>query len=124
MKNYIDRMTGEVFSFEGDGSQDQFIPDYLEPLSDLELSDIRKQQESENAPTHEDFLRLAISVRDDILVKAASRIGALQDAADRGDASDEEKSLLPKLKGYRIEVNRVHLQPGFPSSINWPKAPE
>lgn len=41
MKNYIDPTTKEVFSYEADGSQDDFIKTGLLPISDAELAALR-----------------------------------------------------------------------------------
>lgn len=65
----------------------------------------------------------ASAERDARLTEAAIRIAPLQDAVDLGDASPAEEAGLTAWKRYRIAVNRVHLQPGFPSAIVWPEMP-
>ena len=41
MKNYIDPVTKEVYAYESDGSQDEFIKDGLVPISDADLVILR-----------------------------------------------------------------------------------
>lgn len=123
MKYFIDRNNDEVFAFESDGSQDDFIRADLEPLSDEELGEIRAAQEAANAPTPEQVLKSANEKRDELLAKAALRVAPLQDAVDLGDASADDEALLIKWKQYRVDVNRISRQPGFPSTITWPIEP-
>ncbi|WP_449103619.1 tail fiber assembly protein [Pseudomonas veronii] len=65
----------------------------------------------------------ALAARDALLVEATMRIAPLQDAVDLGDASPEEQVELEDWKRYRISLNRIQLQPGFPKSIDWPTTP-
>lgn len=74
-------------------------------------------------PTPEELAQAARSTRDQLLLVAAIRIDPLQDAVDLGDASDAEVSSLERWKQYRVALNRVELQPGFPTMISWPVAP-
>ena len=61
--------------------------------------------------------------RDSLLAYAAIRIAPFQDAVDLDDASTEEKEALKKWKQYRVALNRIQDQPGFPESIIWPVEP-
>ena len=45
MKHYIDKTTKEIFSYESDGSQDDYIKSGLVPISDTALSTLREEQE-------------------------------------------------------------------------------
>tara|TARA_B100000497_G_C7481314_1_gene295484 strand:- start:39 stop:326 length:288 start_codon:yes stop_codon:yes gene_type:complete len=45
MKHYINNTTKEVFAYELDGSQDHLISDSLVPITDIDLSTLRNQQE-------------------------------------------------------------------------------
>jgi hypothetical protein len=47
MKNYINNTTKEVFAYESDGSQDDFIKDGLVPITDADIATLRSQQEQE-----------------------------------------------------------------------------
>jgi hypothetical protein len=50
MKHYIDKETNEVYAYESDGSQDEFIKEGLVPISDEDLAILR-------APTTDQLLR-------------------------------------------------------------------
>lgn len=122
MKYFISE-SGEVFAYESDGSQDAFIKDGLIPLSDEELAAIRAKAEQDNQPTPEQLLQIAGSKRDELLALAGLRISPLQDAVDLDEATADEVANLKLWKGYRIDVNRVSKQSGYPTSIQWPVEP-
>ncbi|NWD73268.1 tail fiber assembly protein [Pseudomonas gingeri] len=123
MKYYIFRPTSEIFAYESDGSQDAYIRDDLELLSDDELAVIRTAQAAAAAPTPEQVLQVANAKRDDLLSVAALRLAPLQDAVDLDTATDADTTNLKLWKQYRVAVNRVPEQPGFPTTINWPAPP-
>lgn len=123
MKYYIDRATGEVFAYESDGSQDSFISHDLELLDDKGLAEVRAAQEAAAAPTPEQVLQSANAQRDSLLAVAGLRIAPLQDAVDLGSATDTDTANLKLWKQYRVAVNRVSDQAGFPATINWPAPP-
>ncbi|QNH79191.1 tail fiber assembly protein [Pseudomonas protegens] len=62
--------------------------------------------------------------RDVLLSIAANRMGPLQDAVDIDSAHADEVELLKHWKLYRIALNRIQLQPGFPTDIDWPLSPD
>lgn len=66
---------------------------------------------------------LALDTRDGLLRDATTRIAPLQDAVDLGDATAGEEIELKAWKRYRVDLNRIQLQPGFPASIDWPAVP-
>lgn len=61
--------------------------------------------------------------RDQLLQLAALRIAPLQDAVDIGTATEAEAAMLLSWKQYRVALNRISEQPGYPSEITWPAAP-
>ncbi|CAM3821679.1 tail fiber assembly protein [Pseudomonas wadenswilerensis] len=65
-----------------------------------------------------------LSLRDERLANASMRIAPLQDAVDLGEASAHEQEALLAWKRYRIALNRLDQQPGYPLSIDWPSSPE
>ncbi|SPO68096.1 tail fiber assembly protein [Pseudomonas sp. JV241A] len=65
-----------------------------------------------------------LALRDERLANASMRIAPLQDAVDLGEATEHEQSMLVAWKRYRIELNRLEKQPGYPLSIDWPASPE
>ncbi len=64
-----------------------------------------------------------LAVRDDQLRLAALRIAPLQDAHDLGDISEVEESLLTSWKRYRVALNRIEQQEGYPINVIWPPMP-
>ena|SRR5476651_2475003 len=65
----------------------------------------------------------ALSQRDQLLNVAAIRISPLEDAVDLDDASESDIANLKKWKQYRVALNRIDQQPGFPADVSWPAAP-
>lgn len=74
-------------------------------------------------PTADEVLRGALAERDLRLSLAAIRIAPLQDAVDLGESTPEEEAALLAWKRYRVQLNRVDQQVGFPQEIEWPKQP-
>lgn len=54
---------------------------------------------------------------------ADTAIAPLQDAVDLDEATPAEVSLLKDWKRYRIALNRLPEQPGYPATIDWPAPP-
>lgn len=54
---------------------------------------------------------------------ADSAIAPLQDAVDIDDATDAEVLMLKAWKKYRVALNRLPEQPGYPVDIDWPEPP-
>lgn len=61
--------------------------------------------------------------RNTLLGEAALRIDPLKDAVDLGDATPDEEALYTAWRQYRVKLMRIEQQPGFPASVDWPKAP-
>lgn len=56
-------------------------------------------------------------------VVADAAIAPLQDAVDIDDATDAEIALLKAWKKYRVALNRLPEQPGYPTTVDWPAIP-
>ncbi|WP_256216660.1 tail fiber assembly protein [Pseudomonas sp. NBRC 111142] len=54
---------------------------------------------------------------------ADSAIAPLQDAVDLDEATEAEAALLKEWKRYRIALNRLPEQAGYPATIDWPAPP-
>lgn len=122
--NYVDRTTGEIYSYDvDDEAQVAAIKFGLDPLSDEELSQIRAAQAAANAPTEEQILKGAHAKRDNLLSLAALRIAPLQDAVDLDVATPDDIANLKLWKQYRLDVSRTPSQEGFPLTIEWPAEP-
>lgn len=116
---YRDPETQEVYEYDADQVAAGVVRDGLITMTDEEV-------EEHLAPpilSPEQLTAIALSERDQRLSVAALRIAPLQDAVDIGEASaDEEQSLLA-WRRYRVAVNRVSQQAGFPADIDWPAPP-
>jgi len=55
--------------------------------------------------------------------QADAAIALLQDALDLDEATDAEAALLKEWKRYRVALNRLPEQEGYPAEINWPAPP-
>lgn len=73
--------------------------------------------------TVEQLTANALLQRDGLLRDAATRIAPLQDAVDLDMATAEETAALKAWKTYRVNLNRIEQQAGFPQSIAWPAPP-
>ena len=54
---------------------------------------------------------------------ADSAIAPLQDAVDIDEATEAETALLKDWKRYRVALNRLPEQSGYPTDIDWPAPP-
>lgn len=54
---------------------------------------------------------------------ADAAIAPLQDAVDLDEAIDAETALLKQWKRYRVALNRLPEQAGYPETIEWPTPP-
>ncbi|MFD2641876.1 tail fiber assembly protein [Pseudomonas japonica] len=54
---------------------------------------------------------------------ADAAIVPLQDAIDLDEATEAELALLKEWKRYRVALNRLPEQPGYPATIDWPVPP-
>ncbi|MBO9332921.1 phage tail protein [Achromobacter xylosoxidans] len=76
-------------------------------------------------PESEESLRARmLAERDSRLSHAAIRIAPLQDAVDVGEATADDEALLVAWKRYRVAVNRIDQEPGFPLEFAWPERPD
>ncbi|WP_060507159.1 tail fiber assembly protein [Pseudomonas sp. NBRC 111124] len=55
--------------------------------------------------------------------QADAAIAPLQDALDLDEATDDETALLKEWKRYRVALNRLPEQQGYPTDIDWPAPP-
>lgn len=54
---------------------------------------------------------------------ADAAIAPLQDAVDLDEATEAEALRLKEWKRYRVALNRLPDQPGYPAAIDWPAPP-
>ncbi|MBK5343915.1 tail fiber assembly protein [Pseudomonas sp. TH49] len=68
-------------------------------------------------------LSIVVAEIDRRRVIADKAIAPLQDAVDIDDATDADVVLLKAWKKYRVALNRLPDDPGYPSNISWPVTP-
>ncbi len=73
--------------------------------------------------TTEELAAIALAERDRRLAVATARIAPLQDAVDLGEATALEEAALLDWKRYRISLNRITQQDGYPAAVVWPEPP-
>lgn len=61
--------------------------------------------------------------REALMREAANRIAPLQDAVDLGINTVEESAALTAWKQYRVLLNRLVGQEGYPLAVDWPAPP-
>ncbi|SDE14818.1 virus tail fibre assembly protein, lambda gpK [Pseudomonas guariconensis] len=81
------------------------------------------EPEPEPEKTPEEIEAQVKAQRDGLLSFATLRIAPLQDAADLGEATAAEEAALMAWKRYRLALNRVETQEGYPETVDWPVPP-
>ncbi len=114
MKYYKDK-NNEVYAYESDGSQDEFITDTLTPISEQDALAITNPR-----PTKAQLITEAEYQKQALLNEASAAIAPLQDAVDLGIATDKEREQLREWKEYRVLINRIDTSIGI--NIEWPKS--
>lgn len=77
----------------------------------------------EPAPIPVDPLATAVMESARLRARADYEIAPLQDAVDIDEATAADIALLKAWKKYRVELNRLPDQIGYPNTIVWPIAP-
>jgi len=113
----------DMTSFRAVIGPDKRSEEFPDGLTDDEINSLEVPVLVPPSPTAEEVLALANAQRDLLLGEASLRIAPLQDAVDLGEATDDEAASLKAWKQYRVAVNRVHLQPGWPDAPAWPGVP-
>ncbi|MEB0044153.1 MULTISPECIES: tail fiber assembly protein [unclassified Pseudomonas] len=65
----------------------------------------------------------ALEQRTALMVQATVAIAPLLDAVELDMATEEERTRYEAWRRYRVLLNRVELQDGFPRAIEWPVIP-
>lgn len=124
MSGYAVRKDGKGWRAVDGSAADPDAPSKLFPDPNTETySETLPPDPVAAPPTPAEVLASANSQRDILLGVAALRIAPLQDAVDLGSATDADAANLMLWKQYRVSVNRVSGQAGFPASIDWPVQP-
>lgn len=125
MKYYIDTATEQVWAFESDGSQDEYIRETMRPMTEQEV-----YNHLNPPPTHAFLVGLEDQWRENELLVVASQLLALEEA----EAAAEEglpppPDLLPgtrnKWLAYRTKLRAwKESDPVFPNSLFRPERPK
>ncbi|MDF9617033.1 tail fiber assembly protein [Pseudomonas entomophila] len=120
---YVEMSAGEVSAYL-DPTPAYWTDGVVLVLSSHEIQGWRRASQIEI-----DVLLPALQLREAMAETAHRRAGAdsaiapLQDAVDLDDATDAEAALLKEWKRYRIALNRLPDQLGYPNTIDWPAPP-
>ncbi|WP_313395657.1 tail fiber assembly protein [Pseudomonas sp.] len=140
--------TGQVFAYAGDGSQDEYIAPGLRDMTSEEIEQHLNPVPAYwtdgsslvltagvvpgwrlATPIEINVLKPALLVQDAKIKAESLRAAAdyaitpLQDAVDLDDATEAEVTTLKAWKQYRVALNRVSEQSGYPNEIEWPAPP-
>lgn len=121
-------MTGYAVRIDGQGwrAVDCKVEDPDNPLKtypDPKTETYSETLPSAPIPGAAEVSATALANRDDLLAQASLRIAPLQDAAELEVASTSDVALLKAWKQYRVALNKIETQKGFPESIDWPSLP-
>lgn len=72
----------------------------------------------------DELISAANSKRDKLLAEASIRMSPLQDAVDLGEATAADEEMLLAWKRFRIALNAISQQDGYPQTIQWPSLPQ
>nr|ELR5257597.1 tail fiber assembly protein [Providencia rettgeri] len=114
---YFKNSNNEVFAFESDGSQDEFI--------DENLMEIMEKQAIEIANPPLSTTQLIIEAeqqKQHLLNESTVVITTFQDAINFNMATNDEIEKLDKWKIYRVLLNRIDTSTA--PDITWPVKPE
>lgn len=115
MKYFKDK-NNSVYAYEADGSQDNFVLPDLIAITENEAILLA------NPPlSHDELVVLADVEKNQRLATAKDTIAPLSDAADFGDATDEEAEKLKQWKKYRLALTRTDTSTA--PNIAWPEIP-
>lgn len=122
--------TSDGSKYEGDYKGIGAIPDHLTTEPKPSDHHVWKNggwwidPEAEEELAYDALKKQADSKIISLLQAASEAIAPLQDAVDLGMATDEEAGMLVEWKKYRVLLNRVAAQPGFPREVEWPIEPQ
>lgn len=115
MKYYKDS-SNNVFAYESDGSQDDFIlPDLIK------ITENEAMLLANPPPDKDEIIRLADAEKSQRLAVAKDAIDPLADAVDFDEATDAEIEKLKEWKKYRLALTRIDTS--MAPIVEWPQMP-
>ena len=106
---YFKDSKGNIFAYAADGSQDEFIPDGLTPISEAEGKAIASPP-----PSSADLAAEARAKRDRLLSESDWIVTR---------SIEIEEAPSPEWTDYRKALRDLPEQEGFPQAIDWPTVP-
>ena len=73
-------------------------------------------------PSKDELIKNAESKRSSLISKSSQEIDILTDAESDGSITEDEKAILERWKGYRLELRRLDVNNA--PDITWPVEPE
>lgn len=114
---YFKNNNNEVYAYESDGSQDEFIDEHLMPITEMDALEITNPPLSKGQ-----LITEANATKSILLSKASEKMAPYQDAIDLGIATDKELKQLNAWKQYRVDLNRIDTANA--PDIAWPEKPQ
>lgn len=74
-------------------------------------------------PTDAELKAAALSKRDALLSQANETTAGMADAFLADMLSDADKAMFKAFAAYKLALNKIDKQPGYPATINWPTSP-
>lgn len=74
-------------------------------------------------PTAEELKAEALSTRNTLLAAADEATAGMADAYIAGLLSAEETETFKSFAAYKLALNKIDKQPGYPADIKWPDSP-
>jgi hypothetical protein len=74
-------------------------------------------------PTDAELKAAALSQRDSLLSQANEATAGMADAFLADLLSDADKVMFKAYAVYKLALNKIDQQPGYPTAIDWPIAP-
>jgi hypothetical protein len=74
-------------------------------------------------PTDAELKAVALSQRDALLSQASEVTAGMGDAFLADLLSDADKAMFKAYAAYKLELNKIDRQPGYPVTIEWPTSP-
>lgn len=74
-------------------------------------------------PTDAELKSAALSQRDTLLSQANEATTGMTDAFLADLLSDTDKIMFKTYAAYKLALNKIDRQPGYPTTIDWPVAP-
>lgn len=111
---YYKNTDNQVYAYNADGSQDEFILPNLVAISEEEAVLL-------TSPTVDEICNQNESIRNSLITEANEKITILQDIIELDMQESNEEEQLKQWKKYRVQLNRIDIKQA--EKIQWPEKP-